>query len=369
MKKFRIIMLLMACTLFLAACGKSESSKKGKDNSSNTQLIGQTSNKYYQGVIKNGHYQTSKSRGVTVQQNDNQLNLKSFENGLLNISKSHFSTDKYIFQEGQYINTNTAEKWLDRKTKKNPEGLNPSGKDTKVPMYLQQIDEQDFMTQQNNSLKISGMTIGVGINSVYYYRKEAYGAIYQKKLTNSEIKEQGKQIGNTILQRLRKNKDLKNIPIVIALYKQAPNDSLVGGNFFAYSVNNDGATKVSSWQKMNIKNEVLPSQSSKTNNNDEDAFDNFKSQVQNFFPNLSGITAQAHYVNGKLSGMHVNITTQFYGESEIISFTQYVQTQAEKYLPSGIPIDISISSTEGMQSFLSRSSSSKEFYSHVFSSY
>ncbi len=90
MKKFRIIMLLMACTLFLAACGKSESSKKGKDNSSNTQLIGQTSNKYYQGVIKNGHYQTSKSRGVTVQQNDNQLNLKSFENGLLNISKSHF---------------------------------------------------------------------------------------------------------------------------------------------------------------------------------------------------------------------------------------------------------------------------------------
>lgn len=366
MKKINILVLALLSALILVSCG----SNGGGSKSSDTQLISQTNNNYYQGVIKKGHYVTSKSRGVSVQQNDNQLNLKGFENGLLSISKSQFPTDSYILQEGQYIDTSTAEKWLDRKSKDNPEGLNPAGKDTKEPMYLQQMDEQDFMEQSHGSLNIKGMTIGLGINSVYYYRKEAYGAVYQRNLDDKDVKTQGKAIANQVLKRLRQRKDLKNIPIVIALYKQASNDSLVGGNFFASSVNDKGATSISNWKSLNIKNYVLPDQSSSdVNSNDEDAFENFKNQVQKFFPNLSGVTAQAHYVNGNLRGMHINITTQFYGQSEVISFTQYVDAMAKKYLPNSIPIDIQVSSSEGIQSFLSRKTGEKDFYTHVFTSY
>ncbi|AYF92377.1 CamS family sex pheromone protein [Apilactobacillus bombintestini] len=366
MKKINILVLALLSALILVSCGSNGSGSKSSD----TQLISQTNNNYYQGVIKKGHYVTSKSRGVSVQQNDNQLNLKGFENGLLSISKSQFPTDSYILQEGQYIDTSTAEKWLDRKSKDNPEGLNPAGKDTKEPMYLQQMDEQDFMEQSHGSLNIKGMTIGLGINSVYYYRKEAYGAVYQRKLDDKDVETQGKAIANQVLKRLRQRKDLKNIPIVIALYKQASNDSLVGGNFFASSVNDKGATSISNWKSLNIKNYVLPDQSNRDiNSNDEDAFENFKNQVQKFFPNLSGVTAQAHYVNGNLRGMHINITTQFYGQSEVISFTQYVDAMAKKYLPNSIPIDIQVSSSEGIQSFLSRKTGNKDFYTHVFTSY
>lgn len=366
LKKLSVLFVAFFSAIILVACGNDDSSS----STSGTQVISQTSNNYYQGVIKNGHYLTSKSRGVSVQQNDNQLNLKGFENGLLSISKDQFPTDTYILQEGQYIDTNTAENWLGRKSKSNPDGLNPSGKDTEVPLYLQQMDEQDFMEQSHGDLKIKGMTIGLGINSVYYYRKEAYGAVYQKTLDDKEIVKQGKAIADKVLQRLRKNKDLKDIPIVIALYKQASNDSLVGGNFFAYSVNKAGSTSVDNWKSLDIKNYVLPDEtSSEVNTNDEDAFENFKNQVQKFFPNLSGVTAQAHYVDGTLRGMHINITTQFYGQSEIISFTQYVQTTAKKYLPNSIPIDVQISSSEGIQSFLARKTGAKNFYSHVFTSY
>ncbi|UQS85726.1 CamS family sex pheromone protein [Apilactobacillus apisilvae] len=358
----------MFTTVFLAACGNNKNNNE--NSSSGTQVISQTNSNYYQGVIKKGHYLTSKSRGVSVQQNDNQLNLKGFENGLLSISKDHFPTDDYILQEGQYINTDTVENWLGRKSKSNPDGLNPEGKDSKEPLYLQQMDEQDFMTEDHDSLKIKGMTIGLGINSIYYYRKEAYGAVYQKTLNEKDIVKQGKEIADKILQRLRKRKELKNIPIVFALYKQAPNDSLVGGNFFASSVNNGNNIKNSDWKSLNVKNYVLPDETSKgVNSNDENAFENFKNQIQKFFPNLSGVTAQAHYVDGQLRGMHVNITTQFYGQSEIISFTQYVNSTANKYLPNNIPIDIQISSTEGMQSFLSRKTGSNNFYTHVFTSY
>ena len=70
-----------------------------------------------------------------------------------------------------------------------------------------------------------------------------------------------------------------------------------------------------------------------------------------------------------MQGMSVTITTQFYSETEINSFTQFVSTQAEKYLPSGVNIDITIRSSDDVQSFLSRSSKDKTFSSHVFTSY
>ncbi len=103
--------------------------------------------------------------------------------------------------------------------------------------------------------------------------------------------------------------------------------------------------------------------------NDEDSFDNFKSTIQGFFPNLSGVTAQAQYTDGSLTGMNVNITTQFYSQTEIISFTQYIQGAAQKYLPANAPIDITVQSTEGIQSFLSRKANEKKFSAHIFNSY
>ena len=139
----------------------------------------------------------------------------------------------------------------------------------------------------------------------------------------------------------------------------------------AYSNNKAGATSVKSWTPLGEKNYVFPveSGSSSPNSNDESSFTNFKTQVENFFPNLSGVTAQARYDGKNLQGMHVNITVQFYSQTEIISFTQYLQTAAQKYLPSGVPIDITVSSTDGTQSFLARASGAKKFTSHIFNSY
>ncbi|EHL99223.1 CamS sex pheromone family protein [Lentilactobacillus parafarraginis F0439] len=380
LKKIFLGLSVILTGILLAACGSvdnlsndtnSSGSSKGK-----TQLTGQTNTGYYQGVIKNGRYQTSKSRGVSVQQESNQFNIKGFENGLLNISKKQFSTKKYVFQEGQYLSTKRVEAWLGRKSKSNPTGLNPvKSKSTSAtkrnPIYLSQIDEQDYMTRSGKSLSLQGMTIGLAINSVDYYKKTQYGPTYQTDLTNSQINSEGKKIANQVLSRLRNNKKLKNIPIVIALYKQASDDSLVGGNFFAYSTNNSGTTSVNKWNKINQKNYVFPLQSNQKgpSQNDADSFDNFKSQVQTFFPNLSGVTAQAQYTNGSLTGMNVNITTQFYSQTEIISFTQYIQSAAQRYLPANAPIDITVQSTEGIQSFLTRKANEKKFSAHIFNSY
>ncbi|URL60720.1 CamS family sex pheromone protein [uncultured bacterium] len=367
LKKLKVFLAIASSALILGGCGLGNLSSRPSSNNG-TQLTGHANNSNYQSVIKHGHYLTSKSRGVDVQQDANQLNLKSFENGLLDLSKKEFPTNKYIFQEGQHISTKTTEHWLDRKSQ-NSQGLNPSGKETKVPLYLQQMDEQDFLTQHGKHLKLSGMTVGLGINSIYYYKKKKYGPTYKKSISNATVKAEGHKIGAKVLARLRRKPGLKHIPIVIGLYRQGSDDSLVGGNFFAYSVNK--GSSIDGWKPIDERNYVFPSNSGDKGKhaNDANDFSNFKSRVQNFFPNLSGVTAQAYYINGSLSGMHVNITTQFYSQTEIIAFTQYLQTAAKKYLPSGMPIDITVKSTEGVQSFLARKSGSKSFSAHVFNSY
>lgn len=370
---------MAVCGLFLSACGNlgSSSGTSSTTTSKGTQLTGQAASGDYQSVIKNGRYVTSKARGVNVSQNDNQYNLKSFESGLLTVSKKVYSPSKYVFEEGQYLTTNTVQNWLGRKSKSNPTGLNPvnngkTGANTRNPIYLQQMEEQDYMKENGKKLSLSGITIGLGLNSVDYYEKTKFGATYETHISNAEIKQQGEKIANQVLARLRKKAALKNVPITIALYKQAATDSLVGGSFFSYSVNKAGSTSVGSWKAISEKSYVYPTTSSSAsvgNSNDESSFENFKTQIQNYFPNLSGVTAQAHYTDKQLSGMNVNITTQFYSETEIISFTQYLQQAAQKYLPSGAPIDITVKSSEGVQSFLSRDTGDKKFTSHVFDSY
>ena len=383
-KRIRTAGLVVVVAMALAACGNLKNSSFGSNSTSTTTTgskttttTGSTDSEFYQGVIKNGRYTTSKSRGVVVAQNDNVMNLKSFETGLLDVSKKQFSTSKYVYQEGQYLSTSTVQNWLGRKSKDNAEGLNPvnNGKkdaDTRNPIYLQQLEEQDYMIQSGSKLSLGGVTVGLGMNSVDYYTKVQYGATYETNISDTVLTAQGKKMANTVLQRLRQKSALKSVPIVLALYKQSSNDSLVGGNMIAYAVSKNGSTTITDWKPLNWKNYVFPatseSNNSGANSNDESDFSSFKSHVQNFFPNLSGVTANAHYKDKSLSKLSVNITTKFYSETEIISFTQYLATAAKRYLPSGVPVEITVKSANGdVQSFLARTAKGSSYYTHVFS--
>src|SRR5699024_8509978 len=130
--------------------------------------------------------------------------------------------------------------------------------------------------------------------------------------------------------------------------------------------------EISNWTDTNLASYTFPATATKSvpNDNDETSFEGFQNKIKNFFPNLAGVTAQGQYKNKTLQGMKVNITTQFYSQTEIMSFTQYVAQAARTYLPTGIPIDVTIKSADGtVQSFLSREDGKGDFYSHVFNSY
>ncbi|BDR58456.1 CamS family sex pheromone protein [Xylocopilactobacillus apicola] len=337
---------------------------------------GTVSSNYYESMIEGGKYKVSQQRGVSISNTNNMNDLMAFDSGLLNYDHKIFSTDKYIFQEGQNLTKRMVTSWLNRKSKDNPEGLNlednqSTDPNKRNPLVLQQILEHDFLVKKGTGYNLEGIVLGLSINSIDYYQKEQYGATLKTPIKDEAGEKYAREAADKILSRMRKMDGLKNIPIYLYVYREGPQDSLVGGEFILSAKAKTG-DKFTEWTQINEKNMIYPTINNEkpVNQKDADDFNNFKNNVQNFFPNLAGVVAQSHYEGGTLKGMTIKITTQFYSISEITSFTQYCANQANQYLPKEIPLEIDIQSASGtMLAFIARNPTDTGFYTHVFSSY
>ncbi|HEX5351402.1 MAG TPA: CamS family sex pheromone protein [Trichococcus sp.] len=369
-----ILMTVSGAAMFLlASCGQL-SETQTTENTTNTgpekvtvqTTQNQLSTDYYPALIVDGKYQFSQNRGVSLSLNST-ANIKDFEADLLDVSKNVFPTDQYFFQEGQVIDYDTTRLWLGRYSDSNPDGLNPTDNGstdaaTREPIYLEQILEQDYMIQNENGFELAGMAIGLAMNSVDYYKVN--DVPMEQAISRDKLEEQAKAYANTIITRLRQTEGLESIPIVIGIYEQSAQDSPVGGVYLFEGVSTEG-NAIGEWITRNESKVVFPLQSG-TQTEESSNFDNFKNEVQNFFPNLNGIVGEGKYIDGQLMSLEIDITTQFYGETEIIAFTQHVTDAAGRFLPQNIPVEITVESINGIESFLTRENDSQGFSYHIF---
>ena len=147
------------------------------------------------------------------------------------------------------------------------------------------------------------------------------------------------------------------------MYANAPADSLTPGNFYAEAKSTKG-TDLSEWQSIDQKSIVLPKLSTDTSSlgsDENNGFSNFKTEIQDFFPNIAGATAVASFKNGQLTNMNVTITTQFYSQTEISSFANFVAQEGLRYLPSNVPIRMVIKTSNETQAILQRNKDDKTF--------
>lgn len=376
-KKILSFLLLGATVMILAACGNLQNSSLSTNGTSEMKESVQTTsskgNDSYNTLLQGKQYQVSPISGISSSQNDNKFNVQGLEDGLIDVSKNVFAPNEYTFQEGQIIKENDAIKWVKRKSSSNPEGLNPedngsTAPNSRNPMYMSQIVEDDFYKADGNNYILGGISIGISMNQVDYYTKENFGATFETKISTAEQKKQGQIIANKIISRLRQREKAKEVPILVALYSEEPSDSIVSGSYISYAVSKNGTKSVSSWENVNEKNQLLPTVNGNEpiNKADADRFSSFKGHIQTYFPKLSGVTAKLRYKDNNLKKMSITINTQFFGASQINSFTQYTSDAAARFLPSGVPIEIKIESVNGVQAFISRDEGEKEFYSHIF---
>ena len=94
------------------------------------------------------------------------------------------------------------------------------------------------------------MTIGLAMNSVYYYQKRKMERLIAKNLMIRKLKNKVNKWLPEILTRLRANDDLKDIPIHFAIYKQSDQNSITPGEFIANTTVDDDQTKINKWKKL-----------------------------------------------------------------------------------------------------------------------
>lgn len=378
-KKWKIASLI-SLIFFIASCGMPSDSgtnengnqqqSSGEGDSDPSVVVDQVDSNYYRPALsEDGTYATSENRGITLQLNSN-INIKLFEEDLMRLSQNQFSTEDHFIQEGQLLPGDLVSTWLERRSEDNSEGLNPpsnnnSDSEERVPNYLSSILEQDYYVQnENGEYELAGISIGLAMNSVDYYSEEQYGPTLEQDISRDELIQQGESMADEIVSRMREMEDIPDVPIMVGLFEQAPTDDLAGGVYLQTGLSDSGTETVSNWQSTNEERLIFPLEG--TDSQEGNMFMNFQNEVTQFFPNSSGVTGRAHYANNVLVDLQVEINTQFYGQGEMIAFTQFLNTAANNYLPENIEISIKVESLNGVESVLQRDENENSFTTEIF---
>ena len=388
MRKHSILGMLLILLLAGCAPGFDEEQEVVKDSKDKeeTAIIPKykISDEYYQTILP---FEPSKARGLVVSNLNTRYDIEEFENGMMRLAQNQFNPDDYLFQEGQMLDSSTISSWLNRKYTKDQLkekelkasenlGLNPvdpgkgdiDKRNEENPIYLAHILEHNYLVKtKDNKVSLGGVVIGLALNSVHYYQKEAYGATYETKIDSKELKKEGEKIAEEVLKRLRKTEKLKSVPITIALFEQNEKSSVVPGNFISYTDIGKNSNEIGKWNSVDEKYYLFPSSAAeKKYRDDVNTFTNFKEDVEEYFPNFNGVIGRAFYMDDQLQKLNIDIPIQFYGNSEAIGFTQYVAGLMMERFPKYISVQVSITSVNGPEALIVREANQDEPTVHIY---
>src|SRR5699024_9601995 len=154
--------------------------------------------------------------------------------------------------------------WLERESDSVEEGLNPEIDDDEDmsteeiedmerenPKYLSHILEQNYLVRtDNNAVQLAGISLGIAMKSNYRFQTEIGGPFYYEDISKKEMLREANVIAEEVVNRLRAKDGLQEIPIMIAIYREAPRDGLVPGNFVAKTLVQGGSVTIDDWEEI-----------------------------------------------------------------------------------------------------------------------
>ncbi|MFS0779836.1 CamS family sex pheromone protein [Neobacillus sp. 3P2-tot-E-2] len=383
---------LLALSLFLLLSGcapnfqKQENVVKTKEEADEKAIIPKynISDNYYRTILP---FEPGEARGLIVGNINTRYDINEFETGLMRIAQHQFDPKTYLFREGQELKRNNVRLWLNRKftpaqlsaeglKEEENIGLNPLMEDAadfqqgnnNSPIYLAHILEHDYLIKgDNDTVKLGGVVIGLALNSVHYFRTAVGEPYFERKIEFAEMEREGKKIAEEVLKRLRTMKNLKDVPITIALFEQQSKSSVVPGTFFTYTNVDKGSSTINSWEPVAEKYFLFPStEAQEAHRDDVTAFLNFKQDVEEYFPNFNGVIGRAFYIGDQFTDLDITIPIQFYGKSEAIGFTQYVTGLVLEHFPNYISVSVSVTSVDGPEALIVRKANEAEPFVHIY---
>ncbi|MRG87408.1 CamS family sex pheromone protein [Salinibacillus xinjiangensis] len=335
-------------------------------------------------------YKPGKARGVIVNQVFNRYDIDEMEEGLRRHSKSVFDPENYYFREGQYLSEDVVYRWLGRQktdqewedyvkshedrgarvplTKEQYQsGLNPTleGDESKAesyrdnPRYISHILEQNYLQKTSeNKVDLKGISIGLALKSVYQFETQIDGKpgpTYYEDISEEKMLAKGKEYAQIILERIREIEEAKNVPIVIALFREEEQSSLVPGNYVTKTVVEADSTSIGEWEPINEDYMLFPSDEAEEKYpNDATMMNDFTSEVRDFFPNFVGVIGKGFYTNNELQELKIEVPIEFHGKTEIVGFSQFAYGLMMETFTNQYDVEINVQSPEKQEALLER---------------
>jgi protein involved in sex pheromone biosynthesis len=355
-------------------------------------------------------YKPSEARGVITNQVANRLDIDELEEGLMRHSKDEFDPENYLFQEGQYLTSSMVYDWLGRELSEEEleeevereierleennmtvdeeqiredlqQGLNPAIEDTdgldadeavdiheESPRYLSHILEQNFLERTDeNSVELAGMSIGIAMKSVYQYQLETGGPNYYEEISESEMLEQGEEIAQEILNRVRQIEGMENVPIMLAIYREAEQSSPVPGNFVTKTTVGGGEDTIGEWESIGEEHILFPSDEGREKYfDDHEVVSSFGEEIAQFFPNYVGVIGEGFYIDEELQRLSIEVPLEFYGKAEVVGFTQFAYDLVQEMFANYFELEIKVVSSDQVESLIYRPANAESPTVHIF---
>ena len=312
-------------------------------------------------------YEPSEARGAITNQLANRLDIDEMEEGLRRHSVGAFDPESYYFEEGQYLSKDLIFKIVDSNNP-NRDKLKTREDHEKHPRIFSHVLEQNFLEKtKDNNVKLSGISIGIALKSVYKYQTEEGGPTYEMKISKDRALKEGERIAQATVEELRKVEALKDVKIMIALYQEAPSSSPVPGNYLEQAIVDEGKAKLGKWQKINEEYILFPSKKGKEKYiDDHEKVVKFSKEIAEYFPNYVGVVGEGLYTDGNLSALTIKIPIEFYGKSEVVGFTQYIYGVTKEIFPKHFDLEIEVQSNNKTESVMYREAGDEDLNVHIF---
>lgn len=370
----RKLLLLIGCTLlFLVSC----SNQLQNDIVQPEETEGETeisiipnyslSEEQYRIMLP---YRPSEARGAITNQITNRLDIDELEEGLRRHSTDVFDPEQYVFEEGQYLNTNFIYRLIDEL---NPDVNDEGGTDEQIkahrenPRVFSHILEQNYLEREENSVNLVGISIGIALKSVYRFQTEIGGPYYYEDISKEEMLTEGKKIAEAVLTELRQIDQLANIPIMIALFREEEQSSLVPGSFITKTVVAEDEQVIEEWENIKEQHILFPSsEAQEMNYEDSEKVKLFSERIAEYFPNFVGVVGDGFYIDENLTRLTIEIPIEFYGKGEVVGFTQYAYGLVKEIFPNYYDIEVNITSSYGAESLIYRQAGAEDPEVHIF---
>lgn len=343
------VFFLCAITLLSACTQKNTTETNDKKQ---TDVVTSTASHQvddYRMLFIDGQYKTSSIRGYTLELATVE-NIAAFETGLMNLSKAEFNPSQFYFIEGQFITNEEMNSWL---AVKSPENLNGLNTQQDNHMFISTILEQDYMILNQENYELSGVSIGLALNPKFS----------GTSLTDDELLAKGKEAVSQLLPLLRAKEGFESIPIMFGLFKQSVDNGLSHGTYLTTATSHTG-TSIARWTNTKLEKRVFPLEMDKTE--EASVFTAFKRNIEKFFPNLNGVVGAVTFANGAMSELDIRITTQFYGQAEMIAFEQFLLEQASAtYTASDLAVKIRVETVRGTELIVYKKAGENSYHSIV----